>query len=105
MPSEEERRRLQDSGLDNAENKYFHGEGCEACAGTGVRGQVPLFEALRCSRGLLEGLAGLRSKREERIAALKDSLVFSYRSFTRLLISQGLIDPLEGLRMFPARTS
>ena len=105
VPSEDELRRLKDSGLDNAEGKYFHGNGCDVCAGTGVKGQVPLFEALRCSRGLLEGLAGLRSTREARIGALKDSLVFSYRSFARLLISQGLIDPLEGLRMFPARSS
>ena len=104
-PGESEMRRLRESGLDNAEGKYFHGKGCDVCGGTGVRGQVPLFEALRCSRGLLEGLAGLRSNREERIKALKDSLVFSYRSFARLLISQGLIDPLEGLRMFPARST
>ena len=75
--------------------------------GLGASGRVPGSVGTDVAATVVpvEGLAGLRSKREERIAALKDSLVFSYRSLTRLLISQGLIDPLEGLRMVPARAS
>jgi type IV pilus assembly protein PilB len=96
-----ELKRLQESSLDNGENHYYKGQGCVECGHTGVLGQVPLFEAIRCSRSLLEGLAGLRSSRDEKVAALRDSFAFSYRSFARLLISKGLIDPLEGLRLFP----
>ena len=95
--------RLAESKLTNEQNNYFHGRGCSDCGNTGVRGQVPLFEAIHCSRGLLESLAGLRTSETEKLEALRASFAFSFRSFARLLVSKGLIDPLEGLRIFPAK--
>lgn len=102
-PTEADLKRLRESNLDNSDSHYFKGAGCQECGQTGVRGQVPLFEAIRCSRTLLESLAGQHSGWKEREQALRDSFAFSFRSFARLLIHKGLIDPLEGLRMFPAK--
>jgi type IV pilus assembly protein PilB len=99
-PAEEELERLTESKLHNDQHRYFQGAGCVECGQTGVSGVVPIFEALSCSRELLEGLSGQRLDWAVRERALRSSLAWSYRSFARLLISQGVIDPLEGLRMF-----
>lgn len=102
-PQQADLRRLEESKLTNDLSNYYHGRGCPECGNTGVKGQVPLFEAIHCSRSLLEALAGLRTSQDDKLEALRGSLAFSYRSFARLLISRGLIDPLEGLRIFPAQ--
>ena len=99
-PSQEDIKRLEESKLHNDHHRYFQGSGCVECGHTGVSGVVPIFEALSCSRELLEGLSGQRLDWAGREKALRSSLAWSYRSFTRLLIAQGIIDPLEGLRMF-----
>lgn len=96
--------RLYESKLDNQEGRYFQGAGCSHCGNTGVDGVTPIFEAINCSRQLLESLAGQRRTQDDRERALRESLSFSFRSFSRLLISQGVIDPLEGLRMFGPST-
>ena len=101
-PSPEQNQELVKSRLDNPESRYFRGEGCEECDQTGVLGQVALFEGLHCTRALLESLAGLHTNSNTRLKALQDSLAFSFRGFARLLLSQGMMDPLEALRMFPA---
>ena len=93
---------MRQSKLDNPDSRYFRGEGCEECDQTGVLGQVALFEGLHCTRALLESLAGLHTNSHTKLQALQDSLAFSFRGFARLLLSQGMMDPLEALRMFPA---
>lgn len=101
-PSAEQLQELRQSKLDNPDSRYFRGEGCEECDQTGVLGQVALFEGLHCTRALLESLAGLHRNSHTKLQALQDSLAFSFRGFARLLLSQGMMDPLEALRMFPA---
>jgi hypothetical protein len=46
-----------------------------------VKGQVPLFEAIRCSRELLKSLSGVRTTRGQKLEALQSSFAFSFRSF------------------------
>jgi cyclic nucleotide-binding protein/type II secretion system (T2SS) protein E len=104
-PDPEQLQELRQSGLDNPEGRYLRGDGCEDCAHTGVRGQVALFEGLHCSRKLLDSLAGLHAKPQTKLDALRESMAFSFKSFARLLLSQGLLDPLEALRMFPASST
>lgn len=104
-PSPEELKRLSESGLNNPQGEYFQGAGCEECGNSGVSGRVAVFEALACRRHLWESLAGLRTGQIAKERALRESYIFSFVDFTRLLIRQALVDPLEGLRLFPKSAS
>lgn len=99
-PKEAVLKKLEESGLSNEDGFYVQGKGCSFCNQTGVKGQIPIFEAIRCDRALLEAMADPRAELKQRADALKNNRIFTFRSFTKLLISKGLVEPLEGLRLF-----
>lgn len=89
---------LKESGLDNQAGGYFRGTGCSYCGNSGVRGKVPIFEAMRFDPDNLQQLRGDESFRNKTI---RDATIHTFRDHARTLIEQGLIDPVEGLRLFP----
>ncbi|MCA9775734.1 MAG: cyclic nucleotide-binding domain-containing protein [Candidatus Eremiobacteraeota bacterium] len=93
---------LKESGLDNNQSQYFRGEGCDHCGGSGVSGHIPLFEAVQVTRELLESL---RESPALRAKAVRTNTTHRFQDYARALISQGTIDPTEGLRLFPAASS
>jgi hypothetical protein len=93
---------LKESGLENKDSHYFQGGGCERCGGSGIAGRIPIFEAVRVNRELLEALKEGPAQRNK---ALRANTVHSYQDYARALIAQGTIDPTEGLRLFPPASS
>ena len=93
---------LKESGLDNKDSQYFHGTGCERCGGSGIAGRIPVFEAVRVNRELLEAWKEGPTQINK---ALRANTVHSFQEYARALIAQGTIDPTEGLRLFPPTSS
>ena len=73
--------------LDNDENHYFSGQGCEHCAESGRQGSLPVFSLNRVEVPV-EGGSVRR-------------VVWSYADYLRGLLSSGKVDPEEALRVVP----
>ncbi len=96
---------LEQAGLGSRSDRYFHGAGCPQCRGTGLRGRVASFELVQLNGFLAEMLRNRRPADAVRKAAVSNGLVFSFKSFARLLVQQGQILPTEALRLYGGASS
>ncbi len=95
---------LELSGLGSRDDRFFHGAGCDSCRGSGVSGKVAVFESLKLNPFLAEMMRAGRSPEAVRKAAISHGLLFSFKSFAKVLVAQGQILPTEALRLFGGAT-
>jgi type IV pilus assembly protein PilB len=91
---------LEQAGLGTRTDRYFRGAGCSSCRGSGTLGRVASFELVQMNGLLSEMLRGGRSVEAIRKAASSNGLLFSFKSFARLLTLHGQILPTEALRLY-----
>jgi type IV pilus assembly protein PilB len=91
---------LELSGLGTRNDRYYRGAGCARCRGTGSFGRVANCEVVQLNGLLSDMLRGRRSAEALRKAASSNGLLFSFKSFARLLVLQGQILPTEALRLY-----
>jgi type IV pilus assembly protein PilB len=99
-PSREE---LEDMGIPaDSGQKFYHGEGCPACFGTGYRGRVAVFEILTVSKALRRAI-GKSAKREElEDIALREGGLVTLRENCRRLVMEGITTVEEARRIIAA---
>lgn len=90
---------LEQAGLGTRSDRYYHGAGCSHCQGTGLKGRVASFELVQLNPFLADMLRNRRPADGVRKAAVSNGLLFSFKSFARLLVLQGQILPTEALRL------
>lgn len=98
-PKKEMLENLQKCGLDNTEGLYFQGKGCPLCHHSGLNGVVPILEAVAWNRTLLEHFEQLEPGGSVWAGLPEELYAFSSRSFARLLLSKGMLEPQEALRV------
>jgi len=54
---------------------FYHGRGCDQCAGTGFRGRIGVFEVLTLSDNIKRMVSARASAQEIRLEALKEGMV------------------------------
>lgn len=79
---------------------FFAGAGCASCQGTGYRGRVACFEALRVNDFLAEIVANDRPAESIRKAALSQNLLVGVTDFAKVLLRLGWVAPTEALRLY-----
>lgn len=99
-PSREE---LEEIGISpDSGRKFYHGEGCPACFGTGYRGRVAVFEILTLNKDLRRAI-GKRAKREElEDMALREGGFVTLRENCRRLVLEGITTVEEARRIIAA---
>ena len=65
------REKLANMGARQVEGRFYYGEGCEECRGTGYRGRIGIFELLAINPELRELILQRRSSAEIKAAAQK----------------------------------
>lgn len=98
-PKSELLENLKKQGLSNSEGLYFQGKGCPQCHHSGLSGVVPILEAVAWNRTLLEHFEQLEPGGSVWAGLPEELYAFSSRGFARLLLSKGMLEPQEALRV------
>lgn len=85
-------------GPDYRVDQVFEGRGCDACFGSGYRGQVAAFEVLRITDTLKQLIASKATLTELRDAAIAGGLV-PMRAYAGFLVARGLTSAVEAIRI------
>src|SRR5439155_27296294 len=81
--------------------RFFHGAGCEACAGTGYQGRAGLLELLTLGRELAQMVAERAQEAQIRARALELGQLWTFAADARAKVTEGITTVEEVDRVLP----